>query len=230
MTPNWSRAEIPMMPKGRYKIMTAYMPKVGKLRPRHDVPHLHGADEPRLLLRSRHGEKAARRAGAAAGRDRAVRQLAVHRRQAQRLPVVPLGDLARHRQPARRHAAVGVRAGHGLRALRRLCARRADVFHQARRQLHRRVRQIVPRPSRRQARFPATRATISDWANHVSTIFPGGAAQALHRDARLRRRAVAPAAGAAGVLGRADLRRRQPRCLLGDGEGLDRRGAPEAAR
>jgi glutamate--cysteine ligase len=30
MTPNWSRAEIPMMPKGRYKIMTAYMPKVGR--------------------------------------------------------------------------------------------------------------------------------------------------------------------------------------------------------
>jgi glutamate--cysteine ligase len=31
MTPNWSRAEIPVMPKGRYRIMTAYMPKVGKL-------------------------------------------------------------------------------------------------------------------------------------------------------------------------------------------------------
>jgi glutamate--cysteine ligase len=30
MTPTWSRAEIPMMPKGRYRIMTAYMPKVGK--------------------------------------------------------------------------------------------------------------------------------------------------------------------------------------------------------
>src|SRR6195952_3758154 len=30
MTPNWSRADIPMMPKGRYKIMTAYMPKVGR--------------------------------------------------------------------------------------------------------------------------------------------------------------------------------------------------------
>ena len=57
-----------MMPKGRYKIMTAYMPKVGTLRPRHDVPHLHGADEPRLLLRSRHGEEAARLARAAAGR------------------------------------------------------------------------------------------------------------------------------------------------------------------
>jgi glutamate--cysteine ligase len=31
MTPNWSRTEMPMMPKGRYRIMTAYMPKVGRL-------------------------------------------------------------------------------------------------------------------------------------------------------------------------------------------------------
>jgi glutamate--cysteine ligase len=31
MTPNWSLAQIPMMPKGRYRIMTAYMPKVGGL-------------------------------------------------------------------------------------------------------------------------------------------------------------------------------------------------------
>src|SRR6185312_2968918 len=29
--PAWTRAETPMMPKGRYKIMAAYMPKVGKL-------------------------------------------------------------------------------------------------------------------------------------------------------------------------------------------------------
>ena len=29
--PTWTRAEMPKMPKGRYKIMTAYMPKVGKL-------------------------------------------------------------------------------------------------------------------------------------------------------------------------------------------------------
>src|SRR5215467_6711270 len=31
MTPDWSRADMPMMPKGRYRIMTAYMPKVGRL-------------------------------------------------------------------------------------------------------------------------------------------------------------------------------------------------------
>src|SRR4051812_9497376 len=30
MTPSWSRAEMPAMPKGRYKIMTNYMPKVGQ--------------------------------------------------------------------------------------------------------------------------------------------------------------------------------------------------------
>jgi len=30
MTPNWSRADMPRMPKGRYKIMTDYMPKVGQ--------------------------------------------------------------------------------------------------------------------------------------------------------------------------------------------------------
>src|ERR1700747_2845073 len=30
MAPNWRRSQIPMMPKGRYKIMTAYMPKVGR--------------------------------------------------------------------------------------------------------------------------------------------------------------------------------------------------------
>jgi glutamate--cysteine ligase len=29
MTPNWSRADMPAMPKGRYRIMTGYMPKVG---------------------------------------------------------------------------------------------------------------------------------------------------------------------------------------------------------
>src|SRR5579862_1402650 len=31
MTPDWARADMPRMPKGRYKIMTAYMPKVGTL-------------------------------------------------------------------------------------------------------------------------------------------------------------------------------------------------------
>jgi glutamate--cysteine ligase len=31
MSPKWTRAQTPMMPKGRYRIMTSYMPKVGRL-------------------------------------------------------------------------------------------------------------------------------------------------------------------------------------------------------
>lgn len=30
-TPNWTRADVPIMPKGRYKIMRDYMPKVGSM-------------------------------------------------------------------------------------------------------------------------------------------------------------------------------------------------------
>ena len=52
---------------------------------------------------------------------------------------------------------------------------------------------------------PGEHATISDWANHVSTIFPGSAAEALSRNARRRCRAAATAAGAAGFLGRPSL-------------------------
>jgi glutamate--cysteine ligase len=31
MTPIWKRSDVPVMPKGRYRIMTSYMPKVGRL-------------------------------------------------------------------------------------------------------------------------------------------------------------------------------------------------------
>ena len=174
MTPTWTRAQVPMMPKGRYRIMTNYMPKVGNLGL--DMMYRTCTVQVNLdfSLGSRHGQEAARVAGAAAGRDRLVRQFAVHRRQAERLPVVPLGNLARHRCRPRRHAAVDVRAGNGVRALGRLCARRADVFRQARRHLYRRRRPVVPRSAGGQARrsLPGERATISDWANHSSTIFP----------------------------------------------------------
>ena len=106
--------------------------------------------------------------------DRPVRQFAVHGRQAQRLPVVPLGNLARYRQCALRHDSLGVRGRHGVRALGRLRARRADVFRQARR------RAISTSPDRRSAisstagtpALPGERPTLSDWANHLSTIFP----------------------------------------------------------
>ena len=54
-------------------------------RARHDVPHLHRAGERRLSLGSRHGAQAARLDRAATDRHRAVRQFALHRRQAERI-------------------------------------------------------------------------------------------------------------------------------------------------
>ena len=70
--------QTPVMPKQRYEIMASYMPQGRRDGPRHDVPHLDGAGEPRLLLRGRHGQEAARLAGAAADRHRHLRQLALH--------------------------------------------------------------------------------------------------------------------------------------------------------
>ena len=107
----------------------------------------------------------------------------------------------------RRHAAVGVRAGHGLRALCRLRARRADVFRQARRQVHRRRRASRSAIScaGKLAGLPGERATISDWANHVSTIFPE---VRLKRYLEMRGADGGPwrrLAGAAGLLGRPSL-------------------------
>ncbi len=53
-------------------------------RPRHDVPDLHRAGQSRFLRRSRHAPKDARLDGAAADRHRNLRQLALHRGQAER--------------------------------------------------------------------------------------------------------------------------------------------------
>ena len=179
-------------------------------QPRHadDVPDLHRAGEPRLRLRGRHGEEVPRRAGAAAGGDGALRLLAVLRGQGERLAVVAGADLAGHRPGAHRHAALRLRGRHGLRALRRLRARRADVLRLPRRPLHRRARPVVPRLPRRAAAGAARReADALGLGRPSDDDLPRGAAQALHGDARRRRRALAADLRAAGALGRAALRR-----------------------
>ena len=79
--------QMPWMPKGRYAIMRRYMPTVGALGLDMMLRTCTVQVEPRLRRRGRHGGEAARLAGAAAGGDRAVRQLALHRRQAERLPL-----------------------------------------------------------------------------------------------------------------------------------------------
>ena len=111
---------------------------------------------------------------------------------------------------------------HGLRALCRLGARRAALFRQARRHLSRRRGRLLPRPHGRPARRAARRARhhvgLGEPPRHA---VPGGAAQALSRDARRRCWSDGASRGALGLLGRPSLRRGRARCRLGPRQGLD---------
>ena len=51
MSPKWTLAETPTMPKSRYDIMRRYMPQGRDTRARHDVPHRDGADQSRFPRR-----------------------------------------------------------------------------------------------------------------------------------------------------------------------------------
>ena len=135
MWPDKTRAELPRHAQGALRDHAAAHAARRQHRARHDAPHLHDPGQPRLCVRSRHGEEVPRRPGAAAARDRAVRQFAVHRGQAQRHAVVPQPYLVGHRPAPHRHAAVRVRGRLRLRALCRLCARCADVLRLPRRPL-----------------------------------------------------------------------------------------------
>jgi glutamate--cysteine ligase len=55
--PKWGLDDTPVMPKGRYKIMMRIHGQGRAPWPSDDVPHLHGADQSRLRIRSRHGEE-----------------------------------------------------------------------------------------------------------------------------------------------------------------------------
>ena len=128
------------MPKGRYAIMLNYMPKVGSLgldmmlRTCTIQVNLDYSSEADMVKKFRVGLALQPVATAL------VRQLAVHRRQAQRLQELPQPHLGRHRPRPHRHAAVRVRGRLRVRALLRLCARCADVFRLPRRQIYRRRR------------------------------------------------------------------------------------------
>ena len=202
----------------------------GRHGARHDGPHLHGAGQSGLRVGIRHGAQDAGRSRAPAGRDGPVRQLALRRGQAQRLLLLSQPCLGGHRPGSLRHPALRLRGRHELRALCRLRARRADVLRLPRRHLCRCERPVLPRLSRRKPAGAARReADDVGLGGPPDDAVPGGPAQALYRDARRRRRAVAAAVRAAGALGRAALRPGRARCGLRSDRRLDRRGPPPAA-
>ena len=145
MTPNWTRADMPKMPKGRYKIMTAYMPKVGTLgldmmyRTCTVQANLDFSSEADMVKKLR-VSLALQPVATALFANSPFTEGKPNGFLSFRSEIWRDTDNA-----AIRHAALGLRGRHGLRALCRLRARRADVFHQARRQIYRRVGQVVPR-------------------------------------------------------------------------------------
>jgi glutamate--cysteine ligase len=129
-------------------------------RPRHDVPDLHGADQSRLLVRSRHGEEAAGVAGAAAGRDRAVRQLALHRGASPTASSRSAPEIWRDTDNDRSGMLpFAFEDGMGSSAMSITRSTCRCISSSAATTYHRRRRLLVPRPVRRQAEaLPGERA------------------------------------------------------------------------
>ena len=138
--PKWRREDIPWMPKGRYRIMGSYMPTRGRLgldmmlRTCTIQTNLDFSSEADMVQKFRVG-LAWQPVATALFANSPFTDGA-----AERLPQLPQPRLDRYRSRPLRHPAVRVRGRHGLRALRRARARRADVFRLPRRQVHRRRR------------------------------------------------------------------------------------------
>ena len=172
MTPRWTRADIPKMPKGRYKIMTAYMPKVGTLgldmmyrtctvQTNHDF-----SSEADMVLKMR----------VALALQPVATALFANSPFTEGKPNGFLSfrsEIWRDTDNARAGMLPWVfEDGMGFERYADYALdvpmyfiKRGDSYIDV-------VGQVVPRPSRRQAACRASVATISDWANHVSTIFP----------------------------------------------------------
>ena len=116
----------PVMPKQRYEHHDALHAEGRHARPRHDVPHLHRAGEPRFRDRGRHGAQAARLARRC---SRSRPRCSPIRRSPTASPTASCRCARRsgatRTRPRTGMLPVRLRAGHGLRALRRLGARRA---------------------------------------------------------------------------------------------------------
>ena len=142
--------QMPVMPKGRYALMTRYMGQVGShgtqmmYRTCTVQVNLDFASEADMVAKFRV-------AGAAAGRHRALRLLAVLRGQVERLAVLARAHLARHRSRPHRHAALRLRGRHGLRGYVDYALDVPMYFVYRDGALHRRARPVLPRLPRRPA-------------------------------------------------------------------------------
>ena len=200
--PKWRRDEMPWMPKGRYKIMRDYMPKVGSLgldmmtRTCTVQVNLDFGSEADMVKKFR-VSLALQPIATALFADSPFTDGQPNGYLSYRSHIWTDTDPGPHR-----HARLRVRGRLRLRALRRLPARRADVLRASRRALRRRGRAVVPRFPRRQAVRAAGRKThAARLVRPPDHRVPGSAPEAVPGNARRRRWSMEPAVRVAGVLG-----------------------------
>ena len=166
------------MPKGRYKPSCASLYAQGRLaRARHDVPDLHGTgptstSPPKPTWSRSSGSRSALQPVATA----LFANSSVYGWKAERLAVRRAGAVWTDVDADRTGLLDFVfKDGFGFETYARYAARRADVFRQARRPLHR------SRPASSFRRFlagetfpkwPASGPTLKDWGDHLTTLFP----------------------------------------------------------
>ena len=228
MSPKWTRAQTPVMPKSRYKIMTAYMPKVGRYGL--DMMYRTCTVQTNLDFSSEADM---------------VKKLRVS------LALQPVATALFANSPFTEGKPNGylsfrseVWRDTDKRAPACCRSRSRTAWASSATSITRSTCRCISSSARTNtSTCPACRSAICcrqaagprQSARHAVGLgeprlddFPRGAAQALSRNARRRCRAVAAAAGAAGVLGRHPVRRCRARCRVGSGEGLERGGAADS--
>ena len=210
MTPSWSRAQIPVMPKGRYKIMTNYMPKVGS----YGLDMMYRTCTVQTNLDFSSEADMVKKLRVSVALQPVATALFANSPFTEGKPNGFLSfrsEIWRDTDNARSGMIPwAFEDGMGFERwvdyaldVPMYFVKRGDDYIDV-------CRLVVPRLLRRPQQFPSRRAPDAVGLGQPSLDdFSRGAAEALSRNARRRRRAVGPAAGAAGVLGRAALRRRQ---------------------
>ena len=231
MSPKWTLAETPSMPKQRYEIMTRYMPRVGTRGL--DMMYRTATVQANLDFRDEKDMVAKLRVGLAL--QPAITALFANSPFTDgRLNGFLSGrsEIWRHTDPARSGMlAFAFEPGMGFE---RYVDYALDVplYFVKRGSTYIDVAGASFRDllAGRLAGAPGERATMADWANHLSTIFPE---VRLKRYLEMRGADVGPPERIVALRrahGRPLLRRGGAAVGAGPGRGLERRGPPESAR
>ena len=172
MSPKWSLAETPVMPKSRYAIMARYMPKVGTrgldmmFRTATVQVNLDFASERDMVAKMRVG-LALQPAIAALFANSPFTDGKLNGLLSAR------SEIWRQNHRRHQHARLRLRARHGIPALRGYVLDVPLLFRETWRPLSGRGRSQLSRSLAGQLKeTPGERATLADWANHLSSIFP----------------------------------------------------------